>query len=437
MTTPLIDFDTALNRVLQAVRPTPQVEEVPLEGAYGRFLAQDANARENIPIADNSAMDGFAVRYEDVAPKEGQGGVEGGLPCLRVVEVLGARSVAGRPLVAGEAMKIMTGAPIPPGADTVVMVEHTRSQPGPDGAPQVVITLPPRPGEHIRPAGGDYLAGQPALHRGDLLGPAQVGILASLGYPRVKVVRRPLVGVLATGDELAEPGEPLTPGRVRNANSYTLTGLIHQAGAEPRNLGMAPDNRESLRHILARGLAQHDVLITSGGVSMGDYDFVKPLADELGLEVGFKALNVRPGKPVVFASREGKLFFGLPGNPVSAMVAFLQLVRPALLKMMGHPHLGLRRLRVPLEDGFSKKDGKRHFLRGVVYLTAEPSPLGGPPSGSLGVRLTGHQGSGLLHSMERANCLVIIPEESRQIPPGHPVEVQLFEGPPLALEPSG
>jgi molybdopterin molybdotransferase len=230
------------------------------------------------------------------------------------------------------------------------------------------------------------------------------------------------VGILATGDEIIEPAAPLVPGKVRNANSYTLCGLAREAGAEPRLLGIAPDDRAALRQVLERGLAGHDVLITSGGVSMGDFDFVKALVDEIGVRVHFRAINIKPGKPVVFGAWGPALFFGLPGNPVSSMVTFLQLVRPALLKMLGHAALGLRTIHAPIAHDLHKPDGKRHFMRAVLF----PAPEGG-----LRARLTGDQGSGILSSMGYANCFVVVEETTTHVPAGQPVEVQLFDGEPL------
>ncbi|MCH8842675.1 MAG: molybdopterin molybdotransferase MoeA [SAR324 cluster bacterium] len=405
-------FQEALEIVLGQVRPLQKVESVPLTAAYGRVLAMDIAAREDIPVADNSAMDGYAVRTADL-PDEAS--------CrerpLRVVEVLAADHLASSALKSGEAMKIMTGAPIPPGADAVVMVEHTRLE-----GERVWIGKPPREGNHIRVAGGDMRKGEIALVKGTRLTPATVGMMAALGYADVPVLRAPQVGILATGDEIVEPTAPLTPGRVRNSNSYSLAGLVSQAGAVPHLMGIAPDSEESLKTSLQAGLAEHDVLITSGGVSMGDFDYVKRLVDEVGLKVHFRTINMKPGKPVVFGTRGEKLFFGLPGNPVSSMVVFLQLVRPALMKAMQQPDLGFRTLQAPIAEPFSKTDGKRHFLRGVLH----PGP-----EGTLQVRLTGDQGSGLLHSMGRANCFVVIAEDTQRIEAGDAVTVQLFEGEPL------
>jgi molybdopterin molybdotransferase len=299
------------------------------------------------------------------------------------------------------------------------MVEQTRSE-----GSKVWIKRPSAKGEHFRAAGGDIRRGALALRAGTRLSPAHVGMLASLGYPEVPVVRRPRVGILATGDEIIEPAQGLKPGKVRNANSYTLLGLAQEAGAEPHLLGIAPDDRAALKQTLERGLSEHDLLITSGGVSMGDFDFVKPLADEIGVRVHFRAINIKPGKPVVFGTRDRALFFGLPGNPVSSMVTFMQLVRPAILRQMGLGDTALRTLYAPAAHALKKNDDKRHFLRAVLF----PAPEGG-----LQVRLTGDQGSGLLSSMGYANCFVILDEQTSNIPAGQPIEVQLFDGEPLPV----
>jgi molybdopterin molybdotransferase len=359
-------------------------------------------------------MDGYAVRAADVAGASADKPVP-----LDVLEVLAANRPAKGSVGPGQAMKIMTGAPIPPGADAIVMVEQTRSEGG-----KVWIKRPSAKGEHFRVAGGDIRRGAVALRAGTRLSPAHVGMLASLGYPDVPVIRRPRVGILATGDEIIAPSEALKPGKVRNANSYTLLGLAQDAGAEPRLLGIAPDDRAALKRTLESGLAEHDILITSGGVSMGDFDFVKPLADEIGVRVHYRAINIKPGKPVVFGSRGNSLFFGLPGNPVSSMVTFMQLVRPAILRQMGHAETGLRTLYAPAAHPLKKTDDKRHFLRAVLH----PAPEGG-----LQVRLTGDQGSGLLSSMGYANCFVILDEQAQHVAAGQPVEVQLFDGEPLPV----
>jgi molybdopterin molybdotransferase len=411
----VIPFQEALRIVLEHAQPSRDSETVPMLEAFQRHLAEDIAAREDIPVADNSAMDGYAVRAADLAgasPEQGR--------WLEVVEVLAADTPARGALGPGQAMKIMTGAPIPAGADAVVMVEHTRSE-----GNQVWMQRPVAPGDHIRRAGGDLRRGAIALRAGTRLTAAHVGMLAALGYPEVPVVCKPRVGILATGNEIIEPAAPLVPGRVRNANSYTLSGLAREAGGDPRPLGIAPDERGALKGRLERGLAGHDILITSGGVSMGDFDFVKPLADEIGLRVHFRAVNIKPGKPVVFGTRGRALFFGLPGNPVSAMVTFLQLVRPAILKMLGQGETGLRTLHASTAHPLQKHDGKRHFLRAVLF----PAP-----EGVLQVRLTGDQGSGLLSSMGYANCFVVLDEQTTHVATGQPVEVQLFDGEPLPAE---
>jgi len=410
----VIPFLDALRIVLEQTRFRRDTETVPLIEGFERHLAEDIVARENIPIADNSAMDGYAVRAADVA-----GATPERPAVLDVLEVLAANRPARGSVGTGQAMKIMTGAPIPPGADAVVMVEHTQG----DGR-RVSVLRPVQQGDHLRMAGGDIAQGALALRAGTRLTPAHVGMLAALGYPELPVLRRPRVGILATGDEIIEPAAPLAPGKVRNANSYSLCGLARQAGAEARLLGIAPDQRDALKSVLDRGLAEHDLLITSGGVSMGDFDFVKPLADEIGVRVHFRAIAIKPGKPVVFGTRGDALFFGLPGNPVSSMVTFLQLVHPVLLKMLGNATTGLRTLHAPAAHAIRKGDEKRHFMRAVLF----PAPEGG-----LQVRLTGDQGSGILSSMGSANCLVILDEQTTQVAAGQPVEVQLFDGEPLPL----
>ena len=405
----MIPFAEALQTVLAHVQFTTRLEQVPLLSAHGRTLAAALVAAENIPIADNSAMDGYAVRSADVSSaaqcRRGP---------LRVVGVLAAEHAGTRMLGAGEAMKIMTGAPIPQGADAVVMVERTRAE-----GQAVWIDAPASPGQHIRSAGGDMRAGQLVLPAGTRLEAAHLGLLASLGHAQARVAARPRVGVLATGNELVPPDQPLSAGKVRNANSYTLCALAEAAGAEVEFLGIAPDDRAALEATLRRELERTDVLITSGGVSMGDFDYVKHLVAELGLSVHFREVNVKPGKPVVFATQGARLFFGLPGNPVSSMVSFQQLVRPALRKLQHARHTGLRTLRAAIVESYSKSDDRRHFLRGMLSTHGD---------GQLQVRLTGAQDSNILYSMGRANCFVVLDEVCSAVAPGDAVDVQLFEG---------
>jgi molybdopterin molybdotransferase len=405
-----LSFAEARQQVLDACTVLRRGESVALLEAHGRFLADDVAAREDIPIADNSGMDGYAVRYRDVATAE-----QCAARPLRVQEVLAAESAALTPLQPGQAMKIMTGAPVPPGADTVVMVEHTRPEDG-----RVWILEPPRAaGQHVRQAGADMGRGDVVFHRGDRLLESHVGMLAMLGYTQVPVLARPRVGILATGNEIVTPGAPLQRGKVRDANSYSLHGLVVAAGGEPVLLGIAPDEPAALRAALTQGLAACDVLISSGSVSKGDFDHVKDLVPQLGVTVKFHGINIRPGQPLLFGSKGETLFFGLPGNPVSTMVTFLQLVRPALLKLQGHAHLGLRTLRLPMAQRLTKSDGKRHFLRGRLLLDEQ---------GALAVALTGDQGSQLLHSMGRADCLIVLEERRERVEPGELVQVELLDG---------
>jgi molybdopterin molybdotransferase len=311
-------------------------------------------------------------------------------------------------------MKIMTGAPVPPGADSVVMVEVTRQQGG-----EVWIQEAPKPAQHIRRQGADVHKGDLVFRRGDRLHESHVGMLAMLGYTHVQVVIRPRIGILATGNEIVPPGEPLSRGKVRDANSYSLYGLVAEAGGEPVPMGIAPDDPPALRALLARGLAECDVLISSGSVSKGDFDYVKDLIPQLGVDVKFHGINIRPGQPVLFGRMGENLFFGLPGNPVSTMVTFLQFVRPALMKRLGHPHLDLHGMRLPAAQRMAKSDGKRHFMRGKLLVDEH---------GALAVGLTGDQGSQLLHSMGRADCLVVVEEDRSHVEPGELVQVELLEG---------
>ncbi|RJP25880.1 MAG: molybdopterin molybdenumtransferase MoeA [Candidatus Abyssobacteria bacterium SURF_5] len=400
----MICFDEALKIVLDSVQPTERIE-LPLLNALGLVAAEEVESAERIPPFDNSAMDGYAVRAQDTAGASKDRPAE-----LKVILNLPAGKHTDRTVGPGEAIRIMTGAPIPAGADTVVQVELTERLS--DGA--VKILQEHEKNKNIRMAGEDIFIGQKVLTAGEEITPAKLGLLASIGRANLRVYRRPRVAILATGDELVNPGEPLAPGKIRNSNSYTMIAQTRICGAEPAYLGIARDTKEDVRDHIQDGMSA-DVILTSGGVSVGDYDYVKDAFQELGVEFRFTKVAIKPGMPTVFGLWRGKLVFGLPGNPVSSMVIFEEFVRPALLKMMGKCKLRRPLIEAVLEGDVKKNPERMHLVRGIVRREAD----------GYRVSTTGPQGSGILLSMDHANGIMMLPK-GIQLKKGDRVKVQLI-----------
>ena len=428
----MISVDQALERVTAAFAPLGEYERVPLLDALGRVLVEDAPADVNLPPFDNSAMDGYAVRAADVAMA-----AEARPVALRVIGEVAAGRVAERPAQRGEAYRILTGAPLPPGADAVVPYEYTDGAgfggwSGNAGArlaaqeTQVRVFRAVEPGENVRYAGEDQRKGEVVLRAGAVVRPAEVGVLASLGRTAVWVHRRPRVAVLSTGDEVVPIDQPLSPGKIRNANGYALAALVRHYGGEPLALGIAPDRPDALRAHLDRAVdAGADLILTSGGVSMGDYDVVKQVLQQEGA-IDFWSIDLRPGKPLAFGRLRGVPVMGLPGNPVSSMVTFELFARPALLRLAGHTRLRKVQIEAVALHAISNRSGRENFMRGIV----EPrAPAEGEPG--WGVRLTGEQGSGILSSMAKANALVRIAKTRTRIEAGERVAVLMLDWPPL------
>jgi molybdopterin molybdotransferase len=350
-------------------------------------------------------MDGYAVRHTDIA-----GATHDQPAVLEVLEILPAGQRSRHRIAPGTAIKIMTGAPLPEGADTVVQVEHT------DGSDtRVQIYRAPRLGSNLRRRGEDIRQGERILAVQTFLRPAELGVLASAGKAQVLVYQRPRVAILATGDEIIDPGEPDTQGKIINSNSYTLAGQSAEAGGSPLLLGVAPDDRAIMSQRIASGL-HADVLITSGGVSVGSFDYVRECLDAFGFQARFWTVAVRPGSPATFGMVGHVPVFSLPGNPVASMVTFEIFVRPALRKMTGRCDLFRPRLHAVLQDAVEKRRGVRTLLRGVLH----------QDEGQTTVTTTGPQGSGILRSMSLANCLIDLPEDSERLQPGARVEVMLL-----------
>jgi molybdopterin molybdotransferase len=387
--------------VLDCVQPIG-VEKVALLNALHRVSAEEVTAPRHIPLHDNSAMDGYAVRHSDIQ------GATGERPAvLEVVEILPAGKTPQHQVTAGKTIKIMTGAPMPRGADTVVQVEHTNAS-----DTQVAIYRPPHAGSNLRRRGEDITLGACILQRNTRLRPAELGVLASVGKAQLLVYQQPRVAILATGDEIADLGDADVSDKIINSNSYTLAGQIIEAGGIPILLGVAPDDREEISRRIASGL-QADMLITSGGVSMGDFDYVRECLDAAGLQGRFWTVALRPGGPATFGTVGQVPVFSLPGNPVASMVTFELFVRPALLKMNGHTELFRPQHQAIVQDEVEKRRGVRIFLRGVL------SQQGGQSV----VTTTGPQGSGILRSMSLANCLIDIAEEVERLQPGDTVQI--------------
>jgi molybdopterin molybdotransferase len=389
----MLSVPEASREILGGIRPL-LTERVPLLDALGRVLAAPASASYTLPQWDNSAMDGYAVRGSDV-----EGASESHPLTLRVVETVAAGDFPSVAVGAGEATRIMTGAPLPQDADSVIRVEDTDG-----GTERVVIRNDRDRHRNIRPRGEDFREGEVVLPAGTPLAPAQIGVLASLGYAAVEVHRRPVVAIAGSGDELVDLDrfhDVLNGKKVLASNSYSLSALVRQAGGTPINLGNSADAPEALRAMLQRS-AGADLLVTSAGASVGEFDYTRDVLQSLGAEIRFWRVRMRPGAPLGFGTLGAIPWVGLPGNPVSAMVTFELFVRPVIRRMLGHARLFRRPVPVVLEEPVTIGARLTHFLRAVVHVRED---------GALGARLTGPQGSAILTSMARANALLIVPDD--------------------------
>jgi molybdopterin molybdotransferase len=404
----MLSVEEAQAKVLEPLRPLPS-EPVPLAEALGRVLAEPLLATRSLPPLDNSAMDGYALRWADVKDLP-PGGVR-----LDVAFTIAAGAASDRELQPGEAARIMTGAPLPRGDDLLVIKRESTDE---ASTGQVHILKGGRgPGDNVRRAGEDIEAGALCLAAGRPLQPADLGLAASQGAATLVCVRRPVVAILSTGDEVQMPGSDLAPGHIYCGNSFTLAGLVEEAGGIPRFLGIARDNAESLRQHFGN-LQGADALVTIGGVSVGDFDFVKDIAAELGAEATFWKVAMRPGKPNAYGMLAGIPWWGLPGNPVSSMVSFLQYVRPGLRKLGGCRDLFLPTVDAVLEHDIRSREGFLFLYRGVLRWDGAAS--------GWSVRTTGPQGSGIMSSLALANCLISVPEGLTAVPAGTHLKVQLL-----------
>lgn len=396
--------------ILDEVQPQPPLR-VPLDDALDSVLAEDVVSPLDIPPHTNSAMDGYAVRGAEVRGASSEHPVR-----LPVVASIAAGAPPGAGIAAGECARIFTGAPLPQGADCVIRQEDTDQ-----GSAEVLIRSDRDAGANIRLAGEDIRRGETVLTAGTELGPAQVGVLASLAVSHPLVYRHPRVGILGSGDEIVDIDQAdqiLAGRRIASSNTHTLHALIRRAGGEPVNLGIARDTRESLRRHLEQA-ADCDLLVTSAGISVGEHDHLRSVLDAMGARLRFWRLRMRPGAPVGFGLLGDMPWIGLPGNPVSTMVTFELFVRPAIRMMSGHHHPFRRAVEVRAAEPVHLKPRLQHFLRAVV----------GPGKQGLEARLTGPQGSGILTSMVRANALLIIPEGQFQTPAGALLRAILLDDP--------
>jgi len=405
-TYPMLSVEEALEKILGMFTPLP-AERVPVLEALGRILAGDIVSDMDIPPLANTAMDGYAVRVADT---------EGASPehprRLRVVAYLAAGYVREEPVAPGTAVRIMTGAPVPPGSEAVIPFEDVQVE-----GEEILVFKPIAFHKNIRQAGEDVKAGQTVLTAGTFLRAQEIGMLAALGHAQVSVYRRPRVAVLSTGDEIIDTTDPWQPGKIRDANSYAVSALVRHYGGIPIRLGVARDTVEELTGKIREGLeAGVDLIVTSGGVSMGDFDVVKTVLAAEG-EIHFWRVRMKPGKPLAFGHIQGVPLLGLPGNPVSSMTSFLLFGRAALQKLQGRTPTPLPSREAILVDPVKRKDNRRHYLR--VWLEEK--------EGTTYAHLTGDQGSGILLSMVQAQGLAVIPEDLDHTPPNYPIQVVLFD----------
>jgi molybdopterin molybdotransferase len=398
--------EKAREHIRAFLSPVTAVEHLNIRAALGRVLAQDVVSPINVPQHDNSAMDGYAVRFADL-----------NADAEATLKIIGS-AFAGKPydgtLGPVQAVRIMTGAVIPTGADTVIQQERAKAV-----GDHVAVMPVPKKGTNTRSAGEDLRAGDVALKRGQPVRPAEIGMMASLGIGEVAVYRKLRVAFFSTGDELVAIGTPLGLGQIYDSNRYTIYGLLMRLGCEVLDMGVIRDTPQDVERAFKEAAQAADVVITSGGVSVGEADYVKQILDRLG-EVLFWKIAMKPGRPLAYGKIGNAHFFGLPGNPVAVMVTFYQFVRDALLHLQGQTAVApLPTQKIVCTSPIKKAPGRTEFQRGILSRDA---------SGQLNVRTTGDQGSGILSSMSQANCFIILPTDQGNVPAGAPVEVQMLDG---------
>lgn len=400
-----LSVEQALMQIDALITPIEETVTLGLTEALHHVLAEDITSPINVPPHRNSAMDGYAVRATDLA--------DTGKVDLKIIGTAFAGSPFAGEVGQGECLRIMTGAEVPKGADTVIMQEHVERH-------EETVSVGPghQAGQNVRHPGEDIAKGDVVLEAGSLLRAAELGLLASLGIPTIKVKRKLKVAFFSTGDELRPVGEPLAAGQIYDSNRYTLYGMLQGLNMEVIDLGVIPDMPQAVEDAFTKASTVADAVITSGGVSVGEADYVKQTLDKLG-QVNFWKIAMKPGKPLAFGKIKQAVFFGLPGNPVSVMATFYQFVQPALRRLTGQTRVMPVIIKLPCSEGLKKRPGRTDFQRGIMEYDAD---------GNLSVRSVGMQASHILSGMSRANCFIILPRESGDIEAGKLVDVQPFEG---------
>lgn len=400
-----LTVDQARNKILETVKSVTEVETIPIREALNRVLAETVRSSIDVPAHTNSAMDGYAISGADI-PAAG----------ARELAVVGT-VMAGKPLAerisSGECARIMTGGKMPAGTDTVLMQEQVQRHDN-----HITITPAHTAGENVRQAGEDLARGETVFVPGRRLTPADIGMLASIGDATVTVFRKPRVAFFSTGDELCSVGQALEDGQIYDSNRYTLDGMLRRLEVEAIDMGVIADDRGLIEAAFTSAAEEADILITTGGVSVGEADFVKEILEKLG-QVGFWKIAMKPGRPLAFGQVDACQFFGLPGNPVSAMVTFYQFVQPAILRMMGIEDVTPKFLRLKTASPLKKRPGRLEFQRGMITTDS---------NGEMVVSSVGAQGSGILSSMSKANCFIELPLETSAVKVGDYVRVQPFAG---------
>ncbi|WP_286238505.1 bifunctional molybdopterin-guanine dinucleotide biosynthesis adaptor protein MobB/molybdopterin molybdotransferase MoeA [Neptuniibacter halophilus] len=398
----MLPVDESIQRILSQVMAITDTERLALPAALDRVLAEDLISPINVPQQTNSAMDGYAVCAAGLNPQQP----------LHIVGSAYAGSAFNGILQAGEAVEIMTGAPLPQGADTILIKEVCQRE-----GNSLSFTGPVQPGQHVRQAGEDIAAGSLALSQGSRLRPQELGLIASLGHTEVAVYRRLRVAIFSTGDEVVAQGQPLTENCIYDTNRFTLQGMLQRLGCEVIDLGIIEDSQPAMETALSAAAGQADAVISSGGVSMGNADYIKSALEQVG-EINFWRIAMRPGRPLAFGQLLNRTpFFGLPGNPVAVMVTFSQFVQPALRKMMGSGDWQPVRVSAVAEEAIRSRAGRTDYSRGIYRIDEQ---------GQLQVRTTGSQGSGILTSMTAANCLIEIGDDKAALEAGDRVLIQPF-----------
>ena len=401
-----ITTEEAINIILSSISPIKKTELVPIRESLNRVLAIDVKSTINVPSAKNSAMDGYAINSKNIPKK------------TKTLKVVG-KSLAGKPcntsIKDGQCVKIMTGAVVPDGADTVVIQEHVETSKTQN---EILIDNEIKPGSNVREAGEDIAKGAIAIKKGKNLTPADIGLLASLGIPKVEVYRKLKIAFFSTGDELRSLGEKLNVGDVYDSNRYTLYTMLSNLNVEIFDMGVVKDDKESLTQAFNEAAGEVDMLITSGGVSVGEADYIKDILEKYG-NINFWKVAIKPGRPLTFGKIKSTLFFGLPGNPVSVMVTFYQFTQLAIKKFAGETSYLPIVLKAISTSSLRKKPGRVEYQRGIFEKDN---------NNNLTVRKTGPQGSGILRSMSEANCFIVLPIDSKEVNPGDSVDIQPFEG---------